>query len=115
MSATHVGEVVVVRADGDLDLAALERFGAAVDDALASRPTGLVLDLREVEFCDTVGLRMLLSTAAKARRQGCSIALAGTRPRVAEFLTRVCADRSLPGYPDVAEAIEGLMFNGEWR
>jgi anti-sigma B factor antagonist len=115
MTANRIGEVAVVRADGDLDLAAVDPFARAVDDALRDRPTGLVVDLREVVFCDTVGLRMLLSTAAKARRQGCSIALAGTQPQVAAFLARVCADRNLPAYGDVGDAIEGLMFSGEWR
>jgi anti-sigma B factor antagonist len=115
LSTNRIGEVSVVRCDGDLDLAAVETFGAAVAEALASRPTGLVLDLAGVTFCDTVGLRILLSTAARARRQGCSIGLAGVRRQVAEFLARVCADRTLPLYADVADAIEGLMFSGDWR
>lgn len=115
LSATKIGEVAVVRCAGDLDVAAVEAFAAAVRDALRDRPTGLVLDLREVGFCDTVGLRILLSTAAKARAQGCSFALARVQRPVAEFLARVCADRTLPVYEDIAAAIEGLMFSGDWR
>lgn len=115
LTADHIGEVVVVRCAGDLDMAAVEAFGNAVRDALADRPTGLVLDLARVGFCDTVGLRILLSTAANARAQGCSIALAGVQRPVAELLSRVCADRTLPAYADVADAIEGLMFSGDWR
>jgi anti-anti-sigma factor len=110
-----VGEVAVVRLAGDLDIAAIERLTAAVRDALAPRPTGLVLDLSGVGFCDTVGLRLLLSTASKARAQGCVAGVAGMRPAVAEFLTRVCADRALPAFADVGDAIEGLMFARDWR
>ena len=115
LTYSHVGEVSVVRCSGDLDLAAEESFTTAVAGALADRPTGLVLDLSEVGFCDTVGLRILLSTAAKARGQGCSIGLAGVQRPVAEFLVRVCAERTLPVYADVSDAIEGLMFSGDWR
>jgi anti-anti-sigma factor len=115
VSVHFVGEVAVLRCRGDLDLAALEPVGNAVREALATRPTGLVLDLADVEFCDTVGLRLLLSAAGRARSQGCAIAAAGLRPAVAEFLARVCADRSLPSYPDLGAAIEGLMFSGSWR
>ncbi|HEX8001167.1 MAG TPA: STAS domain-containing protein [Mycobacteriales bacterium] len=115
LTANRIGEVAVVRCAGDLDLAAVDTFTAAVANALLDRPTGLVLDLAEVAFCDTVGLRILLSAAARARRQGCSIALAGVRRPVAELLARVCADRTLPAYADVADAIEGLMFSGDWR
>jgi anti-anti-sigma factor len=110
-----VGEVAVVRCSGDLDLAALAPLSDAVRTALATRPTGLVMDLSGVGFCDTVGLRLLLSTAAKGRAQGCAVGLAGPRPAVAEFLARVCADRALPSYADVGDAIEGLMFAADWR
>lgn len=110
-----VGEVAVLRCSGDLDLAGVEPVSNAVREALATRPVGLVLDLSGVAFCDTVGLRLLLSTAAKARLQGCATALAGVQPLVAEFLARVCADRTLQSYADVAEAIEGLMFSAAWR
>jgi anti-sigma B factor antagonist len=113
--ADVVGEIAVVRLTGDLDLAAVEPVSAAVRRALAERPSGLVLDLADVPFCDTVGLRLLLSTAGKARAQGCSCAVAALRPAVADFLVRVCADRSLAAYRDVGDAIEGLMFSREWR
>lgn len=115
VSARDVGEVAVLTVSGDLDLAGLEPVSAAVDVALRPRPVGLVLDLSGVPFCDTVGLRLLLSTTAKARAQGCATALAGMQPQVAEFLVRVCADRTLPAYADVSAAIEGLMFSASWR
>ena len=41
--------------------------------------------------------------------------VAVVRAAGAGLLARVCADGALPAYPDVAEAIEGLMFSGEWR
>lgn len=112
---TAVGEVVVLRCLGDLDLGGVEALSAAVHDALADRPTGLVVDMSGVGFCDTVGLRLLLSTAAKARAQGCAPALAAVQPTVAGFLARVCADRALPAYADVSAAIEGLMLSATWR
>jgi anti-sigma B factor antagonist len=93
----------------------VEPVAGAVRAALAERPAGLVLDLADVAFCDTVGLRLLLSTAGRARAQGCAPALAALQPGVAAFLARVCADRALPSYADVGEAIEGLMLGRPWR
>lgn len=115
VSVTSVGEIAVLRCSGDLDLAAVDTVAPAVRAALADRPAGLVLDLSGVVFCDTVGLRLLLSAAGRARSQGCSTGVAGLRPQVADFLARVCADRALPVYADVAAAVEGLMFARDWR
>ena len=115
ITARAVGEVAVLRIAGDLDVAGLEPVAAAVRTALEPRPVGLVLDLSAVPFCDTVGQRLLLSTSAQARKQGCATALAGVQGPVADFLVRVCADRSLPSYRDVSDAIEGLMFSAAWR
>jgi anti-sigma B factor antagonist len=115
VAANTVGEIAVLRLSGDLDLAAVEAVSTAVREALADRPAGLVLDLGDVPFCDTVGLRVLLSAATRARAQGCAAAVAALEPPVAEFLARVCADRALPAYADVSAAIEGLMFSRDWR
>lgn len=110
-----IGEVAVLRCEGDLDLMAVDAVAAAAREILATLPTGLVLDLSGVTFCDTVGLRTLLSTAARARAQGCPMALAGVRPNVAEFLARVCADRTLPSYDDVTAAVDALYVSRDWR
>ena len=115
LAGRAIGEVAVLRCEGDLDLAAVDAVAAAAREALAGLPRGLVLDLSGVTFCDTVGLRTLLSTAARARAQGCPMALAGMRPNVAEFLARVCADRALPSYGDVADAVEALSGSRDWR
>ena len=115
VAGRSIGEVAVLHCEGDLDLAAVDAVTAAARDALAGLPAGLVLDLSGVTFCDTVGLRTLLSTAARARAQGSSLALAGVRPHVAEFLARVCADRTLPSYRDVGEAVDALSLAGDWR
>jgi anti-sigma B factor antagonist len=115
VAGRSIGEVVVLRCDGDLDLSAVDAVAAAARETLAGLPAGLVLDLSGVTFCDTVGLRTLLSTAARARAQGCPIALAGVRTNVAEFLGRVCADRTLPAYDDVTAAVDALYVSRAWR
>ncbi|HVF06070.1 MAG TPA: STAS domain-containing protein [Frankiaceae bacterium] len=115
VTSRSVGEVMVLRCAGDLDLAAVEPVTAAVMRALETRPVGLVLDLSGVAFCDTVGLRLLMSAASRARLQGCAATLAAVQPQVAEFLARVCVDRTLTAYADVSAAIEGLMFSATWR
>ncbi|MBB4662282.1 STAS domain-containing protein [Conexibacter arvalis] len=50
----------VVRVTGELDLATVGILEQTVQDLLASGCPGVVLDLRELAFIDSTGLRMLL-------------------------------------------------------
>jgi anti-anti-sigma factor len=115
VTARPVGDAVVLCCAGDLDVAAVAPMADAVRRALADHPAALVLDLDGVEFCDTVGLRVLLSAAGRARNQGCLLALAALRPPVADLLVRVCADRALPSYADAGAALDALTAARAWR
>jgi anti-anti-sigma factor len=115
VTAHPVGDAVVLRCAGDLDVAAVAPMADAVRRALADHPAALVLDLDGVHFCDTVGLRVLLSAAGRARNQGCALALAALRPAVADLLVRVCVDRALPSYADAGAALDALTAARAWR
>ena len=48
--------VAVLRADGELDLAAAPTLSARIDDVLADGRTRILIDLAGVTFCDSTGL-----------------------------------------------------------
>jgi anti-sigma B factor antagonist len=61
----------VIRPSGELDLATASELDSRIVTAMRDRPTGhVVVDLEEVEFMDSVGLRMLLTASAVARTNG---------------------------------------------
>jgi anti-anti-sigma factor len=66
---TH-GAYAVVRAEGELDVAALPRLRAHVRNA-ARRSPRVVVDLRDVRFMDTFALRVLIGLGAEAAASGC--------------------------------------------
>ena len=69
------GEVCVVHADGEVDIATAPLLGRALEAGLASgRPT-VVVDLRQISFVDCTGIGLL--TAARSRAHG-----QGTRLRI---------------------------------
>ena len=69
------GEVCVVHADGEVDIATAPLLGRALEAGLASgRPT-VVVDLRQISFVDCTGIGLL--TAARSRAYG-----QGTRLRI---------------------------------
>jgi anti-sigma B factor antagonist len=67
VSRRRAGDVIVVAPAGEIDLATVDVVEAEVEAALADAPA-LVLDLREVTFIDSAGLRLVLETSRKAAR-----------------------------------------------
>jgi len=67
VSRRRTGDAIVVAPAGEIDLATIDAVEAEVEAALADAPA-LVLDLREVTFIDSAGLRLVLETSRKAGR-----------------------------------------------
>ena len=80
---TVTGDVAVVALSGELDVA-----GAALLEHELSRVAadhdvqGLVLDLRELEFMDSTGLRLMVLADDRARAEGRRLQLVRGRPDV---------------------------------
>lgn len=55
---------------GELDLASAEVLEASLKELESSEPDVLVLDLRELEFMDSTGLRAVIAADARARDRG---------------------------------------------
>jgi anti-anti-sigma factor len=99
------GEVAVLRAKGELDLAVAEDFGEAVGSA-ADDGASVVVDLRKLEFLDSSGLQVLLIAAGDlGRRLALLVEPESPVARLIE-VTEV-ADR-LPIYDTEAEAVTAL-------
>lgn len=59
-----------LRPTGELDLDSSARLAACFDDLLADQVCEVVVDLSEVSFLDTTGLRSMLRTAVQLADQG---------------------------------------------
>lgn len=55
---------------GELDLASAEVLEAGLKELESAEPDVLVLDLRELEFMDSTGLRAVIAADARARERG---------------------------------------------
>jgi len=62
--------VVTLALSGELDLQTVKELEHQVERAVAAGPEKLVLDLGELSFMDSSGLRFLLVVDARARRDG---------------------------------------------
>ncbi|MFI6848241.1 STAS domain-containing protein [Kitasatospora sp. NBC_00085] len=78
------GTVLILR--GELDLDTAEPVRAALDRALESPGTVVVIDCGGLEFCDSTGLNVMLRARARAEGDGGRIELARPRPLVLRML-----------------------------
>jgi anti-sigma B factor antagonist len=77
----RIGDASVVSAHGDIDLSTLTKAAAALE--AAREGAGVVLlDLREVSFMDTSGLRLVIEEQLRAAAGGYRFAVVRGPPRV---------------------------------
>ena len=69
------GDAVVVSLSGELDIASAPEFEQAIAEATAEPGAELVLDLRELTFMDSTGLRALAQTNARAGEAGFALSI----------------------------------------
>ncbi|WP_197677596.1 STAS domain-containing protein [Micromonospora krabiensis] len=97
---------MTLRPVGEIDLATADALDAALADALG-RPgiTEVVVDLADVGFLDSSGIRVLVGAAAAARRAAATLRVVDPQPVVARVL-RITAVGGLlglsPGGPPAA-------------
>jgi len=98
-SAQHT----VVRLAGDLDLVSCERMRETVADNLLGGP--VILDLSELGFCDSSGLRALLDLHRRAVEHKAELRLAGVRIEVRRVLEITGTLEYFELYPDLERAL----------
>jgi anti-sigma B factor antagonist len=69
------GERVVLRLDGELDLASVPTLEDAIEDTRLEDATEIVFDLRGLEFIDSTGLRAILLQDKRSTERGQAFAL----------------------------------------
>ncbi|MEA2445437.1 MAG: hypothetical protein QOJ12_2729 [Thermoleophilales bacterium] len=77
----HADDRVVVRPRGELDLASAPDLRAILQQ-LRDKRASILLDLSELTFMDSSGLRLIWETDAEAKQHGLDLALASGPPEV---------------------------------
>ena len=81
------GAVRTVEVTGALDLSTVARVRERIEDAMASRPDRLVVDLSACPFVDATALAALLDAHRRMCLSGGVLSLRGTSPRVLRLLS----------------------------
>jgi anti-sigma B factor antagonist len=113
VEVSRAGDVVVARLDGDIDLANTPTVSAKVLEAIPNDAFGLVVDLSEVRYIDSVGIRMLFTfvRALQASRQGMAVAVPPDSP-VRKLLKITHLDEATVIRGSVDDAVAALRESG---
>lgn len=87
ITTSHRGDTIVMLLSGELDMAAEDRFRAAVRAALADRPRTLVVEMSGLEFLDCTGLSTLIWARNRLHREAGALRIRNPRPIVRRVLT----------------------------
>ncbi|GIH79117.1 anti-sigma factor antagonist [Planobispora longispora] len=110
----QVGGIVIARVHGELAVGSEPLLGAYLE-ALWERPDlrGLVVDVTEVGFCDSVGLGELIGAYNRCQAQTVAFTLAGVNGMVARLLNVTGLRATFAVFPDAEAATTHLAANPE--
>ena len=104
VSIERDADAALVRLEGEFDMSCEDGLRAEVARITALRPNGVVVDLGDVTFIDSRGLRMLLELASAARRDGFQLTIVNADGQVRSSLRITGLDLLLP----LVEPVHGL-------
>lgn len=107
VSVRQDGDVTVLRATGELDLAGSPRLAARLNDVIW-RDTGAVVIELDVHMVDSTGLAVLLNALRRLDRAGRPLRIVSTQPSVRRALALTRLARELHVTDRVDDALAAL-------
>jgi anti-anti-sigma factor len=93
---------------GRMDVAGAQEIDGRFTFLTTTRPALIVVEISQVSFLASIGIRTLVSSAKTLARHGGRMVLANPQPLVEEILKLACIDSLIPVYADVGAACAGL-------
>jgi anti-sigma B factor antagonist len=90
------GRTVILTLSGDLVLSSIDEFREALEEAGAEPLELLVIDLRQLDFLDSSGLRAIVATEGYALGQGYELQIVRGKEQVDEVFKVTGLDTKLP-------------------
>ncbi|MDD2710780.1 MAG: STAS domain-containing protein [Verrucomicrobiae bacterium] len=98
----------VVHLNGRLDIGGIKQIETPFAELAKNQTRPLILDLAQVSYLASVGIRLLLTQAKALSAKKVPMALCNIQPLVAETLKFSVLDLYLPIFPDIPSAQKAL-------
>jgi stage II sporulation protein AA (anti-sigma F factor antagonist) len=100
-----VAGALVITVAGEVDFETISALDEALASAAEEAPPVVIADFTEVTFMDSTGLNALLTAHRELLARGRRLALAGAQPAVLRVLDLTGADKVIPIYSTVDQAL----------
>ena len=100
--------VIKATLSGRLDTANVNQVETSFAASILPKAQPTVVDLSQVTFIASLGIRMLLSSARVLDRRGAKFALFGANPAVTEIMETIALSDIIPVFGTEAEAIAAV-------
>jgi anti-anti-sigma factor len=101
------GDIAVLTVCGSIDLLTVSQLTEAVDESVAGRPAGLIIDLTYTDFLSSVGMSALINAHDAVSPSG-RFAIVADGPSTARPIKLVGLDQTLTVYATMDDALQGL-------
>ncbi|UCM88436.1 STAS domain-containing protein [Streptomyces marincola] len=98
----------VITPAGELDHHSAELLRESLDQCVADGRFRIVIDCSRLEFCDSTGLNVLLTTRGEVEEAGGEVHLAGMRPNVARVFEITGAGAVFTLHKNLDDALAAL-------
>ncbi len=102
------GNVCIIALNGRLDNESTQGFQERISSIIDGGQTRLVLDLGDLEYISSVGLRAFLLASKKLKPLEGKLVLARLQDHIKEVLDIAGFSSLFPSYPSVDEAVQNV-------
>lgn len=103
----HHDRCTLVRVQGEIDVVSRPQFEKAMFDVIDTGAP-MVVDMREVTFCDSTGLNAIVAANRRAGERATTIALIALPERVRRVFRITGIDKFVPVYETLRDAVAAL-------
>lgn len=97
------GQVIIAHLAGEIDTIDTEGLGDTLQEIVAEKPGGVVLDFAQVSYIASVGIGILIKLAQDLRKIKCPVVIANVSPAVRTVLDTVHLTGVIPVVATVEE------------
>jgi anti-anti-sigma factor len=105
----HYNNVAIISVIGRFNPNFLPQFFQIVSEQLAAGYNCLVIDLKQIDFLNSVGIKAIVRTAEQTRQQGGDLRIANARKNVYHTLKLAGIDKIIKVYPSVIGATSSYI------